>query len=124
MDAGPADAAAEDEGVSSLPATGEAKGRSFWEDDGLPAETAELRASRTAAETGQRVVVGELTTETNPVFANPDGTFTAETSAGVERVRKDGAWTPVDTTLVRQADGSLVPKAAQDVTHPVGRWQC
>lgn len=115
--------AAEDDGVSSLPATDEAKGRSFWEDDGLPAESAELKASRKAAESGQRVAVQGLTTETNQVFANPDGTFTAESSSGVERVQKDGVWTPVDTTLVREADGSLVPKAAHDVTLSGGGTQ-
>ncbi|MEV8554722.1 LamG-like jellyroll fold domain-containing protein [Streptomyces glaucescens] len=101
--------------MSSTPASDEAKGRSFWEDDGLPAESAELQASRKAAQSGQRVVVQGLTTETNQVFANPDGTFTAESSAVVERVRKDGAWTPVDTTLVQGADGTLTPRAAHDV---------
>ncbi|MEU2225939.1 LamG-like jellyroll fold domain-containing protein [Streptomyces sp. NPDC018347] len=103
-------------GSSTVSATEEAKGRAFWEDDGLPAESAELKASRKAAESGQQVAVQGLTTETNQVFANPDGTFTAESSAVVERVRKDGVWMPVDTTLVQQADGALAPKAAHDVT--------
>ncbi|MFE1443606.1 LamG-like jellyroll fold domain-containing protein [Streptomyces sp. NPDC058739] len=101
---------------STQPEDDEAKGRSFWEDDGLPADSAELKASRKATETGRRVVVQGLTTETNQVFANPDGTFTAESSAVVERVRKHGVWTPVDTTLVQQADGSLAPSAAHEMT--------
>ncbi|MFJ8086276.1 hypothetical protein ACIQ6Y_37645 [Streptomyces sp. NPDC096205] len=101
---------------STQPGNDEAEGRSFWEDDGLPAESAELKASRKAAETGQRVAVQGLTTETNQVLANPDGTFTAESSAVVERVRKDGVWTPVYTTLVREADGTLAPRAAHEMT--------
>lgn len=103
-------------GSSTVPANDEAKGRAFWEDDGLPAESAELKASRKAAETGRRVPVQGFTTETNQVFANADGTFTAESSAVVERVRKDGVWTPVDTTLVQQADGTLAPRAAHNMT--------
>ncbi|MET9733584.1 LamG-like jellyroll fold domain-containing protein [Streptomyces sp. NPDC006458] len=101
--------------VSTEPVDDDARGRSFWGDDGLPAESAELTASRKAAETGQRVAAQGLTTETNQVFANPDGTFTAESSAVVERVRKNGVWTPVDTTLVQQAGGVLAPRAAHDV---------
>ncbi|MGW3956903.1 hypothetical protein ACWEKM_39770 [Streptomyces sp. NPDC004752] len=85
--------------ASALPADEAAKGKAFWEDDALPEASAELKASRKAAETGQRVEVQGLTSETNQVFANPDGTFTAESSVVVERVRKGGAWTPVDTTL-------------------------
>ncbi|MFJ8600708.1 LamG domain-containing protein [Streptomyces shenzhenensis] len=119
----PAGAAEGDDGVeasagvaSALPADEAAKGKAFWEDDALPEASAELKASRKAAETGQRVEVQGLTSETNQVFANPDGTFTAESSAVVERVRKGGVWTPVDTTLVRQSDDTLVPRAAHDVT--------
>ncbi|MFE7580385.1 LamG-like jellyroll fold domain-containing protein [Streptomyces gardneri] len=65
---------------------------------------------------GRSVEVASLTTETNRVLANSDGTFTLEASAVAERVRKNGAWTPVDTTLVKAANGRLVPKAAQDVS--------
>ncbi|MEU0168229.1 LamG-like jellyroll fold domain-containing protein [Streptomyces iakyrus] len=102
--------------TSALPADEAAKGKTFWEDDALPAASAELKASRKATETGQRVEVKGLTSETNQVFANPDGTFTAESSAGVERVLKSGVWTPVDTTLLQRSDGKLAPKAAHDVT--------
>jgi hypothetical protein len=99
-----------------VPADEAAKGKAFWEDDGLPPATAEQRASEKAAETGQRVEVKALTTETGQVFANPDGTFTATTSAVIERVRRDDAWVPVDTSLVKKADGSLVPKASLEMT--------
>ncbi|WP_260860374.1 LamG-like jellyroll fold domain-containing protein [Streptomyces cupreus] len=118
----PASAVESDGGVetsvgeaSALPADEASKGKAFWEDDGPPAASAELKASRKAVETKQRVEVQGLTSETNQVFANPDGTFTAESSAGVERVRKGDVWAPVDTTLVRQSDGTLAPRAAHDV---------
>ncbi|WP_261718249.1 hypothetical protein [Streptomyces sp. FZ201] len=101
--------------ASALPADEASKGKAFWEDDGPPAASAELRASRKAVETKQRVEVQGLTSETNQVFANPDGTFTAESSAGVERVRKGDGWAPVDTTLVQQSDGTLAPRSAHDV---------
>ncbi|MGW5361978.1 LamG domain-containing protein [Actinopolymorpha pittospori] len=55
--------------------------------------------------------VPELTTETRRVLANPDGTFTAEVSAGPVRVRRDDGWVKVDPTLVRRSDGSVGPKA-------------
>ncbi|MFD7481008.1 LamG-like jellyroll fold domain-containing protein, partial [Streptomyces sp. NPDC059837] len=45
------------------------------------------------------------------VFANPDGTFTQEMNAAPVRARMDdGAWAPIDTTLVREADGSVRAK--------------
>ncbi|WP_436954636.1 LamG-like jellyroll fold domain-containing protein [Streptomyces sp. SudanB182_2057] len=104
------------EEVSGTPADEAARGKAFWEDDALPTVTPEQKASVRAAQTGERVEVGVLTTETGQVFANPDGTFTAETSPSVERVRKGDTWKSVDTTLVKAADGTLVPVAALDMT--------
>ncbi|MFE4177574.1 hypothetical protein ACFRR7_36995 [Streptomyces sp. NPDC056909] len=70
--------------------------------------TAESEASALAAETGERVEVDTATTESSQVFANPDGTFTQEMNAAPVRARKDdGTWAPIDTTLVREADGSV-----------------
>ncbi|MFI6280085.1 hypothetical protein [Streptomyces sp. NPDC050988] len=92
-----------------------ARGKAFWEDDILPAATAEEKASQKAVGSGKAVEVGELTTATSRVVANPDGTFTAETATSPERVRKNGAWTAVDTTLTVRPDGSLAPRAAEDV---------
>ncbi|NEE28251.1 hypothetical protein G3M53_22660, partial [Streptomyces sp. SID7982] len=46
----------------------------------------------------------------------PDGTFTAESSASIERVRRGAGWASVDTTLVRTDEGTLAPKAALDMT--------
>ncbi|MEV8626484.1 LamG domain-containing protein [Streptomyces sp. NPDC051079] len=101
----------------SSPAADEAgRGKLFWGDDALPEATAEQEASRKAVTTGQRVPVDSLTSENSMVFANTDGTFTAETSPTVERVLKSGRWTPVDTTLVSRADGLVEPKAGQQMT--------
>lgn len=72
----------------------------------------ESEASALAAKTGERVAVDTATTESSQVFANPDGTFTQEMNAAPVRARKgDGTtWAPVDTTLVRDADGSVRAK--------------
>ncbi|MET9458366.1 LamG domain-containing protein [Streptomyces canus] len=88
-------AAAADDGSASVAADG----------------TSESEASALAAQSGERVVVDAATTESSQVFANPDGTFTQEMSAAPVRARKDdGSWGPIDTTLVREADGSVRSK--------------
>ncbi|MCX4596849.1 LamG domain-containing protein [Streptomyces sp. NBC_01549] len=57
------------------------------------------------------MAVEAATTESSQVFANPDGTFTQEMNAAPVRARKDdGTWAPIDTTLVREADGSVRAK--------------
>ncbi|PVE13666.1 LamG domain-containing protein [Streptomyces scopuliridis] len=54
------------------------------------------------------MAVDAATTESSQVFANPDGTFTQEMNAAPVRARKDnGTWASIDTTLVREADGSV-----------------
>ncbi|MFI1031222.1 LamG-like jellyroll fold domain-containing protein [Streptomyces sp. NPDC020951] len=68
----------------------------------------ESEASALAAKTGERVAVDAATDESSQVFANPDGTFTQEMNAAPVRAQKDdGAWAPIDTALVREADGSV-----------------
>ncbi|WP_217145934.1 DNRLRE domain-containing protein [Streptomyces sp. AC627_RSS907] len=62
-----------------------------------------------------RVEVLQMRTETDTVFANPDGTLTRETSVAPVRMLKDGRWTDVDVDLRREADGDVVAKA-----HPRG----
>ncbi|MER6557436.1 LamG domain-containing protein [Streptomyces sp. NPDC001027] len=75
--------------------------------DGTP----ESEASARAAKTGEQVAVNAATTESSQVFANPDGTFTQEMNAAPVRARKaDGAWAPIDTSLIREADGSARTK--------------
>ncbi|MGM9383112.1 LamG-like jellyroll fold domain-containing protein [Streptomyces antibioticus] len=92
-----------------------AQGKEFWEDDVLPVGTVEEQASQQAVAADRPVEVAALTTATSRVVANPDGTFTAESTTSPERVRKDGRWTGIDTTLVKQANGTLVPRAAEDI---------
>ncbi|MET9378865.1 LamG domain-containing protein [Streptomyces sp. NPDC002992] len=101
--------------LDSQPASEEARGKAFWHDDALPVPTAEQKASTKAVAEGRSIEVASLTSETNRVLANSDGTFTLESSPVAERVRKNGAWSAIDTDLVQRADGRLMPKAAQDV---------
>ncbi|MFG3494344.1 DNRLRE domain-containing protein [Streptomyces sp. NPDC047928] len=80
------------------------------------ATTAEEAGARlTAAAQDRRIEVIGARTENTTLWANPDGTMSLETHAGPVRFRKGGAWVPVDTTLVKNADGSVTPKA-----HPRG----
>ncbi|SEP85751.1 Concanavalin A-like lectin/glucanases superfamily protein [Streptomyces radiopugnans] len=103
------------EPASSTPADEAARGKAFWEDDGPPPATEEEKASREAVASGKRVEVATLTTPNSQVFANSDGTFTVETATSPERVRQDGEWVAVDTTLVERQGGNLAPRAAGDI---------
>ncbi|GIF24528.1 hypothetical protein BJ973_008007 [Actinoplanes tereljensis] len=50
--------------------------------------------------------------ERTRVFANANGSFTAETAAAVQRVKNSGGrWVKPDPTLHRDADGRIVPAA-------------
>ncbi|WP_149182152.1 DNRLRE domain-containing protein [Streptomyces sp. TRM49041] len=75
----------------------------------------EAAARLTAGAQDRRVEVVGARTENTTLWANPDGTMSLETHAGPVRFRKGGDWVPVDTTLVRGADGSVGPKG-----HPRG----
>jgi hypothetical protein len=66
---------------------------------------------------GGRVEVLGRRSEREQVFANADGSLRLESSVVPRRVRRaDGSWTPVDTSLRVEPDGSLVPTA---VAQPV-----
>ncbi len=55
-----------------------------------------------ARETGERQVVARALTETETVYANPDGSATAELAVLPTHVRSArGAWFEPDTTVVR-----------------------
>ncbi|MEU6407052.1 hypothetical protein [Streptomyces sp. NPDC046985] len=58
------------------------------------------------------MTIDQLTGTGTVVMANPDGTFTLTDSSMPQRVQQQGKWVPVDTTLVRHADGTWAPKAA------------
>ncbi|MGA4989228.1 hypothetical protein [Nonomuraea bangladeshensis] len=74
-----------------------------------------------AKKDNKRVEIEALRSETATYYANPDGkTLRAELSTTPIRVQKDGAWQPVDTTLVEK-DGIIQPKAVKgDITLSAG----
>ncbi|GII81119.1 hypothetical protein Sru01_61010 [Sphaerisporangium rufum] len=74
---------------------------------GDPPAPGERAAVRQARDSGRRVEVLPLRTETRQVFANPDGSFTSETAALPERVRRGDGWADVDPTLAFAPDGSV-----------------
>ncbi|MFI8952606.1 hypothetical protein ACIGO6_39820 [Streptomyces sp. NPDC053750] len=67
--------------------------------------TARVEARRT----GQPVELVSQRTETSRTYANPDGSFTSEISAGPERVKRNGTWHTIETSLAKR-DGTLAPK--------------
>ncbi|WP_284581614.1 FG-GAP-like repeat-containing protein [Streptomyces sp. 2P-4] len=70
------------------------------------------KAAVEAKRTGKPVEIVGQRTETDEVWANPDGTFTAERALVPVRVRKAGKLIPADATLERGKNGTLTPKAA------------
>ncbi|MFI7426744.1 RICIN domain-containing protein [Micromonospora sp. NPDC049836] len=68
-------------------------------------------ATALARRTGRRIEITGERTETTQVFANPSGTRTMEQHVVPVRTRRDGRWVPIDTRLVRAADGSVAPGA-------------
>ncbi|MFE0037796.1 FG-GAP-like repeat-containing protein [Streptomyces sp. NPDC059015] len=80
---------------------------------GNSARTAEeTKASKQAADSGEPVEVLTQRTEYDTVFANPNGTFTMESSVTPVRVRQDGKLVPTDATLQPTGNGTVEPKAA------------
>lgn len=65
-------------------------------------------ATREARSEGRAVAVDSLTTSQQRTSVLPNGSFTYEVSSVPERVRKNGGWAPVDTSLVKDG-GWLVP---------------
>jgi hypothetical protein len=74
-------------------------------------QSPEEAATAAAEASGERVEILTARTEDQQVFANPDGSFTMEMSAGPERARKGTGWVDPDPTLVRRADGTITPSA-------------
>ncbi|WP_177246457.1 ricin-type beta-trefoil lectin domain protein [Actinacidiphila alni] len=67
----------------------------------------EQAAQQKAAQTGQPVVVDELTTETDQTIAEPDGSFSVRSYIKPVRVHKNDGWTPLDATLTQNVDGTF-----------------
>ncbi len=75
-----------------------------------------VSAMVTARVSGHRVEDLSQRSEDTQVFANPDGTWTAENSLGPERVHNDdGSWSDIDTTLEPVAGGFAPKHAASDL---------
>lgn len=75
------------------------------------APTEEL-ATAAAKVSGEPVEVTRLRHERREVFANADGTFTANEYAQPVHTTRGGTWAPVDDTLGRRSGGGWSPKAA------------
>lgn len=69
-------------------------------------------AQAKAKKSGKSVEIQSLRDERSTTVANPDGTFTTKQYVQPVRTRVDGTWTDIDTTLVRQKNGTLAPRAA------------
>lgn len=79
-------------------------------------ETALDRAFAEAAESGEAVPVEELWTETSAIYAEPEGFVTERISGGPVRVEaEDGAWVPIDPTLVETDEGIAPVATPSDV---------
>ncbi|MFG2558081.1 hypothetical protein [Streptomyces sp. NPDC048496] len=75
--------------------------------------TAEASALAEAKSTGEPAEILSRRTETSQVFANPEGSFTQETYALPQWVRKNHKLVDIDPTLTPTADGTLVTKATE-----------
>ncbi|MFF8968409.1 FG-GAP repeat domain-containing protein [Streptomyces sp. NPDC014995] len=75
------------------------------------AANAEERALREAAKSGKPVEVASARTETSETHALPNGNLRTTQHTMPVRVKREGTWTPVDTTLTEVA-GRVSPKAA------------
>lgn len=73
--------------------------------------SSESAAVDKAAATGADVEITSLRSESSEVFATAEGQLEAVQHLRPVRARVDGAWKPVDNTLVKASDGSVAPKA-------------
>ena len=94
-----------------------------------PSDSRLTAGSQAAAEaqarsTGKPVEVTDETTETQQVMAQPNGTFTLTSTLTPVRVKQNGVWRGIDTTLRTNADGTVAPiAAAEDVRFSGGGSQ-
>jgi acetyl esterase/lipase len=104
--------------LASVPGFGAAS------DDGVPAAAiTEGEALEQAEQVGEPVQVLDLTTADTVVYANPDGTFTAELSSGPVRVPDPSSptgWSDVDVSLEEGPDGLQPQVAEADITFSDG----
>ncbi|GAA4398618.1 hypothetical protein GCM10023153_23740 [Ornithinibacter aureus] len=75
-----------------------------------------VSAAASARAQGARVEVEELRDEFSTTWVNPDGSFTTQAHAGVQRFKDaKGSWRNVDLNLVERSDGTVGAKS-----HPLG----
>ncbi|MBT2480366.1 FG-GAP-like repeat-containing protein [Streptomyces sp. ISL-94] len=72
---------------------------------------AETKAKGEAKKSGKPVEIPSKRTETDDVWANPDGTLTANHALVPVRVYRGGKLVDADTTLAKAADGRITPAA-------------
>ncbi|MBT2480363.1 FG-GAP-like repeat-containing protein [Streptomyces sp. ISL-94] len=72
---------------------------------------AETNAKSEAKKSGKPVEIHSKRTETDDVWANPDGTLTANHALVPVRVYRGGKLVDADTTLAKAADGRIAPAA-------------
>ncbi|MCT9075020.1 LamG-like jellyroll fold domain-containing protein [Streptomyces fulvoviolaceus] len=103
-------------GLSAVPAVGQAamaasEASGTDTSDSTPSLSASAAQAK-AAESGDPVEILSLRDESSTTVANPDGTFTTNKYVQPVRTRVNGKWTDIDTTLVKQKNGTYAPKAA------------
>jgi hypothetical protein len=103
-------------GNLAVPAQASAPARADLSVAQRPASKVAERPDRTSAFLaaqlqGSRVEVSGERSETSTMWANPDGSLTADESTGPVRVLKEDGWVPLDMDLVAVA-GGWAPKAS------------
>lgn len=68
-------------------------------------------AAAAAKKSHHATMVDSATNAYATLVANPDGTFTARQYVEPQRAKVDGKWVPIDTTLVKAANGTVHAKA-------------
>jgi hypothetical protein len=99
-------------GLGIVPSLGGDPQSAAAADTGPLTATGTADAQAKAAKSGKKVEVLALRDERSTTTANPDGTFTTTEYVQPIRTRVGGQWTDIDTTLVKQANGTYAPKAA------------
>ncbi|WP_033283945.1 beta strand repeat-containing protein [Streptomyces sp. NRRL F-525] len=78
----------------------------------VPAGLSEDQALAKARASGKPVQATAATTDSSTLTANPNGTLTLRQTIAPVRKLVHGRWKSLDPTLVRQADGTISPKAS------------
>lgn len=87
----------------------------------VPSAEPDRSTALAAAEQGRkRVEISGERTEDSTSWANPDGTLTTEVFDSPIRVKQDGSWTPVDTTLADTGADVTPGAAAADLSFSDG----